>query len=146
MRVHSIHPFHREESPRLYPRRFLGHAKKCFNDFHSLDSMLQPPRPPLPPRCPPPLWPPSVLVPLTCPPPKPSPAPIVSAAVANLLERSICVRMVFARYETTNTSWIWSLLHEISKTNNTSKIRPYKSLSISAGSTLGASAKAFNRN
>ena len=60
-----------------------------------------PPRPPLPPL--PPLWL-SEPAPFVRLPPNPSPAPIVSAAVANLFERSICVRMVFAKYETTRTS------------------------------------------
>lgn len=50
----------------------------------------------------------------------PSPArasvpPIVRAAVARRFERSICVRMVFARYETTRTSWMWALLVGVSK-------------------------------
>ena len=67
---------------------------------------------PLPPRWPcPPFWPPPS-------PPAgfgtPSPGPIVKAAVANLLERSICVRIVLARYETTSTSWMWLLLSTLS--------------------------------
>jgi hypothetical protein len=63
----------------------------------------------LPPRPPPPcfLSPPSF-----CPsaPASASPPPIVRAAVARRFDRSIWVRMVFARYETTRTSWMWLLL------------------------------------
>ena len=35
---------------------------------------------------------------------------MVSAAVARRFERSICVRMVLARYDTTRTSWMCALL------------------------------------
>jgi hypothetical protein len=63
----------------------------------------------LPPRPPPPcfLSPPSFC---PSPPAIASPVPIVRAAVARRFERSIWVRMVFARYETTRTSWMWLLL------------------------------------
>lgn len=39
-----------------------------------------------------------------------APDPINKAAVARRLDRSICVRMVLARYETRRTSWMWLLL------------------------------------
>jgi hypothetical protein len=39
------------------------------------------------------------------------PPPMVRAAVARRFERSICVRMVLARYDTTRTSWMWLLLY-----------------------------------
>jgi hypothetical protein len=66
--------------------------------------------PPLPPRLlsPPRFWPPPSSAPGAV--PNDSPVPMVSAAVARRLERSIWVRMVLARYETTRTSWIWLLL------------------------------------
>jgi hypothetical protein len=74
----------------------------------SLGSLCCPPLP-LPPLCPPPRWfccPPSSFDPV----PAPSGPPIVSCAVANRLERSICVRIVLARYDTARTSWMWLLL------------------------------------
>lgn len=105
-----------------------------------------PPRPPLPPLCPPPLCPPSELAPFVCPPPRPSAVPIVSAAVASLFDKSICVRIVFARYDTTSTSWMWLLLPSISSVTRNKERYTHKSLSISSGFTFGAKASAFSRN
>lgn len=111
----------------------------------SLGSLCCPPLP-LPPRCPPPLW-------FCCPPssfdagPAVSGPPIVSCAVASRLERSIWVRIVLARYETARTSWMWLLLQNrlaVCKRIHR-QIGTYKSLSISAGSTLGANARALSR-
>ena len=66
----------------------------------SCSLLFLPPRPPL---CPPPPLPVPSLVPFACSIPSPE-FPNVSAAVANLFERSICVRIEFARYDTTRTS------------------------------------------
>ena len=51
-------------------------------------------------------------------------------ALANLLDRSIWVLIVFAKYATSRTSWIWVL----------------NILSTSAGETLGAKLSVFIKN
>lgn len=77
-----------------------------FHPIHASCSLCCLPLPP-PRRSPPlPLLSPSFL-------PSPargSPPPMVSAAVARRFERSICVRIVLARYDTTRTSWMCALL------------------------------------
>ena len=109
-----------------------------FSEVYPAAPPLRPPLPPLWPDLPSTAFPPWL-------PPRPSPAPKVSAAVASLLDKSICVLIVLARYEMTSTSCAWLLL--IGSARVATKYRePHKSLSIFSGSTLGARANALRRN